>query len=35
VFSALNSATALRHALEHARRRRRRVGETLAKLMSK
>src|SRR5256885_15957285 len=32
VFSALNSATALRHALEHASAARDRVGETLAKL---
>ena len=32
VFSALNSATALRHALEHAASARDRVGETLSKL---
>ena len=32
VFSALNSATALRHALEHAAAARDRVGETLSKL---
>jgi chromosome segregation protein len=32
VFSALNSATALRHALEHASATRDRVGETLSKL---
>jgi chromosome segregation protein len=32
VFSALNSATALRHALEHAAAARDRVSETLAKL---
>src|SRR5262245_34897693 len=32
VFSALNSATALRHALEHAGIARDRVGETLSKL---
>ena len=32
VFSALNSATALRHALEHAAATRDRVGETLSKL---
>jgi chromosome segregation protein len=32
VFSALNSATALRHALEHAAAARERVAETLAKL---
>ncbi len=32
VFSALNSATALRHALEHAAAARDRVGETLNKL---
>src|SRR5215471_5968089 len=32
VFSALNSATALRHALEHAAAARERVGESLSKL---
>jgi len=32
VFSAINSATALRHALEHAAQARDRVGETLSKL---
>src|SRR6202043_3873975 len=32
VFSALNSATALRHAIEHAAAARDRVGETLTKL---
>src|SRR6266513_2922357 len=32
VFSAINSATALRHALEHAAAARERVAETLAKL---
>jgi chromosome segregation protein len=32
VFSALNSATALRHALQHAGATRDRVGETLSKL---
>jgi chromosome segregation protein len=32
VFSALNSATALRHALEHAAATQDRVGETLSKL---
>src|SRR5258707_430738 len=32
VFSAINSATALRHALEHAAAARDRVGETLSKL---
>src|SRR6185295_12275738 len=32
VFSALNSATALRHALEHAAAARERVAETLSKL---
>jgi chromosome segregation protein len=32
VFSAINSATALRHALEHAAAARNRVAETLAKL---
>ena len=32
VFSALNSATALRHALEHAAAARDRVGESLSKL---
>ena len=32
VFSAINSATALRHALEHAAATRDRVGETLSKL---
>ena len=32
VFSALNSATALRHAMEHAAAQRERVGETLGKL---
>ena len=32
VFSALNSATALRHALEHAAAARDRVGDTLSKL---
>ncbi|MBI3490851.1 MAG: hypothetical protein HY047_03530, partial [Acidobacteria bacterium] len=32
VFSAINSATALRHALEHAATARDRVGETLSKL---
>ncbi len=32
MFSALNSATALRHALEHAAAARDRVGETLSKL---
>src|SRR5882672_1041286 len=32
VFSALNSATALRHAIEHASAARDRVGETLTKL---
>ena len=32
VFSALNSATALRHALEHAGAARERVAETLSKL---
>ena len=32
VFSALNSATALRHAMEHAGAQRDRVGETLGKL---
>src|SRR5258705_991761 len=32
VFSALNSATALRHAMEHATAQRERVGETLGKL---
>jgi len=32
VFSALNSATALRHAIEHAGAARDRVGETLTKL---
>jgi len=32
VFSALNSATALRHALEHAAAAHDRVGETLSKL---
>jgi chromosome segregation protein len=32
VFSAINSATALRHAMEHASSARDRVGETLSKL---
>ncbi|MGE3402750.1 MAG: chromosome segregation protein SMC [Vicinamibacterales bacterium] len=32
VFAAMNSATALRHAMEHAATQRGRVGETLAKL---
>jgi chromosome segregation protein len=32
VFSVLNSATALRHAMEHATAQRERVGETLGKL---
>ena len=32
VFAALNSATAVRHAMEHAASQRERVGETLAKL---
>ena len=32
VFAALNSATALRHAMEHAASQRERVGETLGKL---
>src|SRR5688572_21147894 len=32
VFAAMNAATALRHALEHAASQRERVGETLAKL---
>src|SRR5205823_161065 len=32
VFSAINSATALRHALEHAAEARDRVAETLARL---
>ena len=32
VFAALNSGTALRHAMEHAASRRERVGETLGKL---
>ena len=32
VFSAINSATALRHAMEHAASARDRVGETLSKL---
>jgi chromosome segregation protein len=32
VFAAINAATALRHALEHAASQRERVGETLAKL---
>ena len=32
VFSAINSATALRHSLEHAAAARERVGETLSKL---
>jgi chromosome segregation protein len=32
VFAAMNSATALRHAMEHAATQRQRVGETLGKL---
>ena len=32
VFAALNSVTALRHAMEHAGVQRERVGEALAKL---
>ena len=32
VFAAINAATALRHAMEHAASQRERVGETLAKL---
>ncbi|MCD6042729.1 MAG: smc, partial [Burkholderiales bacterium] len=32
VFAAMNSATALRHAMEHAAAQRERVGETLGKL---